>query len=413
MPAGAFVTCDQTSSLPRPIPLGVSGGNINSFVKFHHQQACFSGTLGSLVQDQNSNQFILSNNHVLADVNKAKRGQLIVQPGLIDVGPCLKTPGDAVATFSRDVKIKFGKAKNTIDAAIAAVEPGDVSADILNIGGIASSVVAPTLGLPVQKMGRSTCFTTGMISAVGVNGTINYSDTGIKLARFVNQIVIDSPGPPNNFSGPGDSGSLVVTRDACPQAVGLLFAGSGDQTQAIVNPISAVLSGLKVSMVGSCTPAGAADTAQPDVIAAGVGLSNEVVDSASAVRDRHEDQLMSIPGAVGTGIATSEQSGQPAIVVYVKKKTPQAQAATPIEVEGVPVKIDRERRLRRLLGSGALTHGRASSTRLNGVAVARRTRVNPPAVSTSRRRVSPACVPRPRPTSCDSEAGTQIIVEAA
>src|SRR5277367_187230 len=57
--------------------------------------------------------------------------------------------------------------------------------------------------------------------------------------------------------------------------------------------------------------------------------------------------------------------------------------------------------------------GRASRTRLNGVAVARRTRENPPAVSTSHRRASPACVPRPNPTSCDSDAGTQIIVDAA
>ena len=87
MPAGAVVTCNQQTTLPRPIPLGVSGGNINSFVKFRHQKGCSSGTLGSLVQDQSSNQFILSNNHVLADVNKAKHGELIVQPGLVDTGP--------------------------------------------------------------------------------------------------------------------------------------------------------------------------------------------------------------------------------------------------------------------------------------------------------------------------------------
>ena len=107
----------------------------------------------------------------------------------------------------------------------------------------------------------------------------------------------------------------------------------------IANPIAAVLSGLNVSMVGSCTPAAASETATADVQAGNVGMSKEVVKSATAVRDRHEDELMRIPGAVGTGIGASDQPGQPAIVVYVKKMTPEAQAAAPKEMEGVPVKL--------------------------------------------------------------------------
>jgi hypothetical protein len=337
MPAGAVITCNQTTRQSRPILLGVSGGNINSFVTFHGRKGCTSGTIGSLVQDQSNNQFILSNNHVLADVNKAKHGELIVQPGLVDTGPvCTKTPSDAVATFSRTVKIKFGKATNNIDAAIVAVKTGDVSADILNIGGIASTVATPSISMPVQKMGRSTCLTSATVSAVGVNATINYSETGgKKLAKFVNQIVINS----NGFGGPGDSGSLIVTEGACPQAVGLLFAGSSDGSMTIANPISAVQSGLSVTMVGSCTPATASDAPPADVLAASEGMSKEAVDSATAVRDRHEDELMSIPGAVGTGIGVGYQPGQPAIIVYVKKMTPQTQAAAPKDVEGVPVKI--------------------------------------------------------------------------
>ena len=31
MPAAGKLTCDQAKTLPRPIPLGVSGGNINNF----------------------------------------------------------------------------------------------------------------------------------------------------------------------------------------------------------------------------------------------------------------------------------------------------------------------------------------------------------------------------------------------
>jgi hypothetical protein len=48
---------------------------------------------------------------------------------------------------------------------------------------------------------------------------------------------------------------------------------------------------------------------------------------------------MSIPGAVGTGIGASDKAGQPAIEVYLKKMTPEAKAAAPKEVDGLPVKL--------------------------------------------------------------------------
>jgi len=98
MPQGALADC--SGSVSRPIELGVSGGNIHSFNK--KKRLCFSGTLGSMVQDNNGKQFILSNNHVLDDTNKAKHGDLIVQPGLADV-QCVQTQSDAVA--KRGVRI--------------------------------------------------------------------------------------------------------------------------------------------------------------------------------------------------------------------------------------------------------------------------------------------------------------------
>ena len=59
----------------------------------------------------------------------------------------------------------------------------------------------------------------------------------------------------------------------------------------------------------------------------------------------------------------------------------------------------------------ARAYGRASNTMLNGVSAARRKRVIPPAVTTSRMRASPAWAPSASPTSCDSEAGVQRSVE--
>jgi hypothetical protein len=330
----------QQSALLRPIPLGISGGNNRSIIKDKDGElkGCFSGTLGSMVQDSANVQYILSNNHVLANQNLARSGEPIVQPGLADV-QCSRSQTNAVATFSSAVKLKFGSGKNTVDAAIAAVQPGQVTPQILFIGNIASSVdAAPVIGMSVQKMGRTTCLTSGVIAVLNTNVTVNYSETmKPKLAKFVNQIAIT--GKKGNFGGPGDSGSLIVTQDFCPRAVALLFAGSADGSITFANPISDVLSKLSVSMVGTCTAALASDAVDADALAANMGMSAEVVASATAVRDRHEDQLMSIPGAVGTGIAAGDQPGQPAIVVYVKKLTPATQASTPKDVEGTPVKV--------------------------------------------------------------------------
>ena len=62
---------------------------------------------------------------------------------------------------------------------------------------------------------------------------------------------------------------------------------------------------------------------------------------------------------------------------------------------------------------GGTLYGRASRIMLKGVSAARRTLRKPPAVMTSRNFASPACAPSAAPTSCESEVGTQPIVEPA
>jgi hypothetical protein len=329
------VPAPQQTAMTRPIPLGISGGNIKSIIKTKHERGCFSGTLGSMVQDADENEYILSNNHVLADINKAKPGQLIVQPGLVDVA-CTRAKSNAVATFSSSVKIRFGGPQNQVDTALAAVLPGQVSPNIMFVGEIADSVVGdPAIGMPVQKMGRTTCLTLGKIAATDANVTVNYSDVAKhpRLANFVNQIMVSGGIVTPTFSAAGDSGSLIVSTDDCPQAVALLFAGNS-AGMTIANPISAVLSATNTSMVGSCT---VSDAQSADDAAADLGVSKDAVQSAKSVRDRHEDELKRVPGVVGTGIG-ADDSGQAEIQVYVEKLTPQAQAAIPTEVEGTPVK---------------------------------------------------------------------------
>lgn len=238
---------------PRPVKLGTSGGNINDISRLY----CCGGTLGALVTDD-SFQYILSNNHVLARTNIASPGEQIIQPGLID-RQCVQDPTDTVALVSDFVKIRFKRGRavpiNTVDAAIAQVVPGAVDPNgiILDIGQVNSATVEATLGRAVKKSGRTTGFTTGTVHSIDVTVDVKYSEecggATNKLARFKNQILIT----PGGFSAGGDSGSLIVEDvNTKPRAVGLLFAGNDSYTAA--NPIDAVLAAFGVGMPGGSPP---------------------------------------------------------------------------------------------------------------------------------------------------------------
>ena len=62
--------------------------------------------------------------------------------------------------------------------------------------------------------------------------------------------------------------------------------------------------------------------------------------------------------------------------------------------------------------SRVICYARASNTRLKGVSAALRKRLNPPCITTSRIRFSPACAPSASPTSCAFDAGVHTIVDA-
>jgi hypothetical protein len=359
--ASAQPVCDQTTTLTRPIQMGVSGGNIKARSKIGKFIECCGGTLGSLVVDKKGIDFILSNNHVLARTNKGLAGDRIVQPGLVDTTPtlCTQIPADTVAKTSKKVTLNFRKGSvNLVDAALAKIVSGDVDTDgdILNIGPISATTDdAPALDQAVEKQGRTTCLTTGTVSAIDVKvmGVLYPKEcNGGKggTANFVKQILVTAT-PTTIFVQPGDSGSLVVTNpvSGCPQAVGLLFAGNSGGTMAVVNPIETVLKKFKVKMVGTCVgpasaasslsgttaPAGASSTSANSALSA----ASAPVVSASAIKDRHESDLFNIPGVIGTGIGAGDQPGKVAIQVYVEHETPQIAAAVPATLEGVPVKV--------------------------------------------------------------------------
>ena len=185
--------------------------------------------------------YILSNNHVLANVNSASLGDPILQPGPYDGGV---NPADRIASLSRYIPITLEPPvprifhNNIVDAAVAEGEFHDLDRAIYWIGHVRGwrLKAAVQVGLIVQKTGRTTNFTTGRIAAI--NATIDVGYGGGRIGRFKDQIVT------TGMSAGGDSGSLVTTLDDV--AVGLLFAGSA--TSTIVNQIENVRAMLKVEV---------------------------------------------------------------------------------------------------------------------------------------------------------------------
>lgn len=195
-----------------------------------------AGTFGCLVKDNATGQaLILSNNHVLANSNNAKKGDAILQPGPYDGG---KKAKDLIGYLERWQEIKFDKEANYVDAALA--RPKDaksVKPEIMEIGSPQGTAKAK-LGMLIQKSGRTTGHTIGKIRDISATVKVNYDDN---VALFRNQVLT------SNISQGGDSGSLVLDMKA--KAVGLLFAGS--EVVTIINPISEVMRALDIELLYS------------------------------------------------------------------------------------------------------------------------------------------------------------------
>jgi hypothetical protein len=223
----------------RPLRLGTSIG--------HHQVT--AGTLGCLVKDRkDETTLLLSNNHVLANENRARVGDAILQPGALDGG---KNPEDVVATLEKMVKLKK-TGSNPVDCAVA--RPLDrIAFDARTIHRIGRlKGVGPEFldeGMVVQKYGRTTELTRGRVTAFELDELVVRFDIG--QLRFHNQIEIEGAGE-GPFGAGGDSGSLIVDGDR--QAVALLFAagqmgGSNGQGLTYANPIHSVLDAQGVDLL--------------------------------------------------------------------------------------------------------------------------------------------------------------------
>ena len=223
----------------RPLVIGCSIGHF----------AITAGTLGCFVKDRRSGAaLILSNNHVLANENDAKKGDAIIQPGDFDGGT---RPKDVVAKLRAFVVLKKA-VTNFVDCATATPLKG-IKFNAHKLGSLGSlagtrvNVVDETV--VVRKVGRTTGQTSGRITAFELDNVVVGYDLG--NLRFDDQLEIEGAGA-KSFSDGGDSGSLIVDDDRL--AVALLFAGGdtgGTNGMGLTygNPIQSVLDALKVDLL--------------------------------------------------------------------------------------------------------------------------------------------------------------------
>ena len=211
------------------------------------QRDVTAGTLGAFVTVTGSDGvFVLSNNHVLADSDRAALEDPVLQPGPYDGG----TDADLVARLARAVPLEAGGG-NSVDAALALVEGvADVSGvDPTYPVGRLVGWAEPDDEVDVEKVGRTTGHTRGRISAIELDDVAVEYPVGV--VSFDGQIEVT--GTATAFSAGGDSGSLVYRPDT-REAVGLLFAGSergGEDGTGLTfcNPIGLVLDALGATLV--------------------------------------------------------------------------------------------------------------------------------------------------------------------
>ncbi|MGL4876114.1 MAG: trypsin-like peptidase domain-containing protein [Clostridium sp.] len=213
----------------RPFKGGYSIGTVYSTI------FTSTGTGGCVVKDSSS-YYILTNHHVVSYGVSNPLGLAVYQPSVQDGGSRTNDIIGAVARYiPRKYSSLFSSQTNLVDAALIKISPENASNIIANIGSISGINANPTVGTSIQKSGRTSGYTTGVIKSL--NATVSFYDNGQRLV-FTNQI-ITSP-----FMQNGDSGSVAL--DTSNRIVGLCFSGS--DSMSVINPITTVFNMLNVTL---------------------------------------------------------------------------------------------------------------------------------------------------------------------
>ncbi len=379
--------CAAGASEP-PSPLGISGGNFNSIaVTKSGAVTCCTGTLGAVVTDSAGTSLVLGSSHAFARNGAARVNEAIVQPGLPDLG-CWQDPTDTVATLFKSSSINFKKTINQFDVALAKIgttapNPGgtptagiDLTGYIQNIGQIDTTPFPfDSLfdGLPVMKMGRGSCLTQGVIEAWDAAGVVVYPaacNAPGGTALFDHQLLVfgEVPGQTGSggcsFASLSDSGAIVTTRDfSCPQAIGMVFAGSsgtspdsGGEVVALNPMVSGpdgevgILEKFNVSLVGQvCTPSALdvemGGSSQPYHMSEAMRAS---VEEVRKIKEAHVHELLKNSAISAVGIGGGDSPDTAALKVYLREDTPEIRAKVLREVGNAKVKFRDAARFRAL-----------------------------------------------------------------
>jgi hypothetical protein len=255
-----FVALDiDRTQKHRPVKGGISIGH----------KDITAGTYGTQVTCELTNRKgVLSNAHVLADINDGVKGDTCYSPGPYDISenglvasecilgelersieiPFNTDPGcdlsRGVAKFLNWISKGLGRKSRfevvtrelaIVDCALMfPLDDNDISDDIIDIGPV-SGMMVPELDMEVKKSGRTTGTTEGKITDIDATVSVSYGAAGV--ATFEHQVIC------NVGSAGGDSGSLIVDKNYS-KAVALLFAGGSGMT--IGNKIQDVALLLKI-----------------------------------------------------------------------------------------------------------------------------------------------------------------------
>jgi hypothetical protein len=196
--------------------------------------------------DDPSKVYVMSNNHVFANVNQSQIGDPLYQQGPADGG----TADDHFANLHRFIPMKLGGTEpNRVDAAI-----GELSSDVefepevCQIGKI-MGIGEAVEDMDVCKHGRTTGYTEGTVTDESYDALIgmDHSDPNV-VAFFENQVRIERTPPYLEIGLGGDSGSLVFSKTKA-EAVGLYFANPPSGSYGVANHIADVLSELQIELL--------------------------------------------------------------------------------------------------------------------------------------------------------------------
>ena len=346
------------------IEMGSSGGNANDYDSKQdsggkeYVNDCCGGTLGALVADRNSNLFILSNNHVLAESDQARTGDSIVQPALVDLN-CNPQAGRTIGSLRYVVPLQ--SSQSNVDAALAAATPAvDASGAILQLGPSINGVLspaAPAAGtgealsagvlnqLRVVKSGRTTGLTCSTVNTVDLSVQVDYYYDCAESRPYYTKTYVNQIGMPGaSFADSGDSGALVLDASNA-QPLGLFFASGADDSNhgfSVANPIQDVLSELDQSghtdglqIAGgaphpiTCSNYDEHTTPVTRAVSpARMAAAKSAVDSAAALLVRPDNAILGV--ATGQSL---DSPGDAAVIVYVDKNKPGI--AVPKVIHGV------------------------------------------------------------------------------